>query len=128
MMKRDMDVIRQIVLAVSDAPVGESISYIENVDAEIFAAHVQLLVEAGLVMAALQGADKNNPNAPMKQTPKAAIVYRLTWDGQEFAAAVLDDNLWNKAKDTFLKPTASWTFGIFVDYLKNEIVNQIPKL
>lgn len=124
-MHRDMDIIRKIILALRDAPLGEAVGMVEGVENENFAAHVQLLVEAGLVMAALQGADRNNPNAPMKRTPQAAIAYRLTWAGQDFADAILDDTVWRKARDKVIKPAGSWTFGVLLDVLKSEIVSRV---
>ena len=124
-MKRDMDVVRKIVLAVHEAPLGSSTSQVDGVDAKVFAAHAQLLMEAGLVQAALLGADKNNPQAPMKRIPESAIIYRLTWSGQDFADAIRDETLWNRVRSKVIKPAGSWTFGVLLDVLKSEIVTQI---
>jgi hypothetical protein len=82
--------------------------------------HVQLLDEAGLVQAALQGGDK--------RISTGALVFRLTWAGHEFADSILDDTLWKKVKDHVIKPSASWTFGILLEYLKVEIRRHIPEL
>lgn len=119
-MKRDMDLIRRIVLAVQDLPVGERsgndmpvVNGLEGVDPRTFAAHVQVLEEAGLVMATVQGSGK--------QMPGAAVVFRLTWAGHEFADSVRDDTLWTKAKEHVIKPSASWTFGVLGEYLKAEV-------
>lgn len=117
-MKRDMDLIRRIVLAVQDLPLGQGretcvLNGLEGIDPLEFGAHVQLLEEAGLVMAAVQGGEKR---------PAAnAVVFRLTWAGHEFADSIRDDTLWKKAKDHVLKPSASWTFSVLGEFLKAEV-------
>lgn len=117
-MKRDMDVIRKIVLAVSDAP--SFVNSVEGVSKEDFAAHAQLLEEAGLIRAAIQGQGN--------RVAEVAVIYRLTWDGQDFADSITDDTLWKKAKENVFKPSASWTFGVLREYLKMEITRLIPGL
>ena len=117
MMKRDMDIIRRIVLSTRDeaAPVRS----LEGVSPDVFAEHVRLLEEAGLVGAAVQ---------VVQQRATAALVWRLTWAGHEFADAISSDTLWRKAKDNVIKPTGSWTFGVLLDYLKSEIARGLPSL
>jgi Hypothetical protein (DUF2513) len=117
-MKRDMDIVRKIVLAVRGAP--DVVNSVEGVSTEEFAFHAQLLEEAGLVTVALQGGEK--------RIARAAVIFRLTWAGQDFADSIIDDTLWKKAKENVLKPSASWTFGILVEYLKVEIKTRIPGL
>lgn len=117
-MNRDMDVIRQIVLAVRDS--NEPIAKVEGMEPAVFNYHAQLLDEAGLVKASLGSSDK--------RLPTVAMIFRLTWAGHDFADSITDDTLWQKAKDTVIKPTASWTFGILLEYLKVEIRSHIPGL
>ncbi|CAM3351599.1 DUF2513 domain-containing protein [Paracidovorax anthurii] len=116
-MKRDMDVIRQIVLAVRESE--RAVNGVDGVDPAVFAEHVRLLDEAGLVTAAVQ---------VVQQRTTAAIAWRLTWAGQDFADAIKEDTLWRKAKDNVIKPTGSWTFGVLLDYLKAEITRGLPSL
>lgn len=117
-MKRDMDIIRRIVLATrdTDGPVAR----IDGIDAETFAAHVQLLDEAGLVKTSLKGDEK--------KAADLVILWRLTWAGHDFADAITNETLWQKAKDNVMKPAASWTFGILLEYLKSEIGRNLPTL
>lgn len=117
-MHRDMDVIRKIVLAVRAAP--DVVNSVEGISREDFAYHAQLLEEAGLVSAAIQGQGK--------RIAEAAVIFRLTWAGQDFADTIVDGTLWNKAKENIIKPSASWTFGILLEYLKFEIKRNIPGL
>lgn len=114
-MKRDMDVIRQIVLGVRDAQ--GHVASIEGLDHDVFAEHVRLLDEAGLLCAAVQ---------VVQQRTTAAVAYRLTWAGQDFADAIKSDSLWLKAKENVIKPAGSWTFGVLLDYLKAEITRGLP--
>lgn len=115
-MRRDMDIIRKIILAVRDS--AGPVNSVVGVSGDDFAYHAQLLEEAGLITAALQA---NN-----KQIARAAVIYRLTWSGQDFADSIVSDTLWNKAKENVFKPTASWTFGILIEYLRCEIKRSIP--
>lgn len=77
-MKRDMNIIHRIILAVQAA--DDVIAKLDGVAPKDFAAHAQLLAEAGLVKAGLQG-DGN-------EISKTAIIYRLTWLGHDFADAI----------------------------------------
>ena len=117
-MKRDMDIIRAIVLDVRNAE--DSVAGVEGISKEDFVFHAQLLDEAGLVHAATSGGGVK---------PAAnAIIWRLSWTGHDFADSIVDDTIWNKAKENILKPAASWSFGILLEYLKYEIKSNIPGL
>jgi hypothetical protein len=48
-------------------------------------------------------------------------VFEITWAGHEFLQSIKDDTLWKKAKEDVLKPTASWTFAILAEWLKQEM-------
>lgn len=116
-MKRDMDVVRKMLFAVRDAPTV--VNGVEGVSKEDFAYHAQLLDEAGLVCAAIQGNGK--------RIASDAVIFRLTWAGEDFAASIKDDTIWNKAKTNVLKPSASWTFGVLLKYLEGEITRRIDQ-
>lgn len=113
-MKRDMDLIRKIVLEVRNAT--GPVNVIEDVDTDTFAEHALLLQEAGLIEASI----KVNQHRPV-----AVVIWRLTWAGHDFAQSIVDDTLWRKAKENVIKPMASWTFSILVDYLKGEISRRL---
>ena len=101
-MKRDIDVIRAIVLAVRDA--DGSIDEVTGIDEKQFAFHAQLLEEAGLVTAQFR--------RPREIMAESAIIYRLTWDGHDFADSIADDTIWNMAKEHLLGSSSAWTFDI----------------
>lgn len=108
-MKRDMDVIRTIILAVRNANADDVVNSVEGIDAETFRFHAQLLDEAGLVAGKVA-----TDNIGM---PKAAVLFRLTWAGHDFADSIVNETLWNKAKDKLMTPSLGWTFDILKDVL-----------
>ena len=113
-MKRDMDLIRQILLAVE----AESQGLIDSkYSKEQVAQHVALLQEAGFVNAAIARNHVNHPTA--------FVIHDLTWSGHEFLDAMRDDTLWNKTKEKFIKPGASWTAKAIFEYLKIEIAQRM---
>lgn len=119
-MKRDMDIIRKIILATAAMPYGAELRSIDGVEENDFVTHVIWLKEAGLIEAeALAGSGS---------MAKYAIVSRLTWEGCEFSDAIADDTLWKKAKDNVLKPGISFTFDTLKEWLKSEILNGLPTI
>ncbi len=115
-MKRDMDVVRAIILAANEAE--DIVHGVEGMEPQVFAYHVQLLVEAGLLVASIQGSGK--------RPSRVAMVFRLTWSGHDFADSIKEDTVWNKAKEVVMKPMASWSFDILLDYLNVVARGQIP--
>ncbi|MFZ4625158.1 MAG: DUF2513 domain-containing protein [Rhodoferax sp.] len=120
-MKRDMDLIRAIAMAAAQTEADKPLAGLPDVNPENFAAHVQWMSEAGLLHAALA------PATGLKHAQQA-VVWRLTWAGCEFADAATSNTLWAKAKSKVLMPSASWTFGILLDWLKTEITQGLPKI
>jgi hypothetical protein len=98
-MKRDMDLIRRILLeAEADDKPNQVLQYTDPHEAY----NVALLEEAGLVVATITRGYMNKPGT--------AFLTRLTWSGHDFLDATKDDTIWRKAKDKVLKPGISWTF------------------
>ncbi|MCW2478852.1 DUF2513 domain-containing protein [Candidatus Symbiopectobacterium sp. NZEC135] len=119
-MTRDMDLIRQIVLALRDDVRSGPLIKLESVDQLKFNYHALLLVEAGLVTGIVE---------PVRNgIPMRALLHQLTWDGQDFAESIKSDTVWEKAKENVMKPLAGWTFSILRDYLKAELSKYLPPL
>jgi hypothetical protein len=123
-MNRDMEAIRNIVIAIKNAT--STVDTVEGVKDDVFKFNAMLLIEAGLA----KGTSKQNSRTSTA-IPDVVIIHRLTWEGFDFADAIKDDTIWEKAKEIILKPTCSWTFGILLEYLKQEIktklgMNSIP--
>lgn len=119
-MKRDMNLIRRIVLAVEALPDGEALQELTGVPAFDLAAHAVWLKEAGLV----QG-------QAMAGTGSFATVthlQRLTWEGADFADAIRNESLWKRAVEKVLHSGASFTFEVLRDALKAEILQGFPSL
>lgn len=88
-MKRDMDLIRQIVLHVEE---HDNLSFdIPDYDEQVIAYHVRLLVEAGLLHAAT--ATTLDGRIHLQDVRTA-----LTWPGHEFLDAARDEGRWTEAK------------------------------
>lgn len=119
-MKRDMDLVRRIVLATEDLPYGGQLESLPGVEQEDFIVHVLWLKEAGLIDGIAE--------AGSGSWAKYAIAFRLTWSGCEFASAVRDETLWKKAKEGVMKPSMSFTFDVLKDWLKAEITQGLPTL
>src|SRR5262249_20412628 len=90
-MKRDMDLIRAILMNVEESdesPLGWTNLNIPDHRPEMVSYQVLLLTDAGLVesndLSTLEGLDVR---------PK-----RLTWAGHEFLDAARNDTIWNKTK------------------------------
>ena len=93
-MKRDMDLIRSILLTVEDDPsmIGTRYRAYSHSDFPGFSEaeidyHVDLLFEAGLVA----GMPDANPHP---------LINRLTWQGHEFIGSTSDPDVWAKVKET----------------------------
>jgi len=118
-MKRDMDIVRRITLAATELPPGKWLEEIDGVDTTVFSEHVVLMQEAGLVDATVT--EYGDAGTEM-------AIRRLTWDGQEFADQIRSDTLWRKAKESVIKPSASFSFSLLREWLKAEISKGLPTL
>lgn len=114
-MKRNFDLVREILSAIEEAPPGRIIDGL-NVDGfspEEIGEHAILLQEAGLIEA-----DIRRTRSPKK--PYLVIIRGLTWKGHDFLAASRDDTIWNLAKEKLIKPAGAMTFDVLLDWLKAE--------
>ena len=111
-MKRNIELIRQILQR------AEALDYKDGEPPELYEAkthseayQIVLMKDAGLVDAHI---------ASINCVPSSAVIYRLTWAGHDFLDAARDDTIWKKAVKTIIKPGASWTFSMLVEWLKSE--------
>ena len=123
-MKRDMDVIRKIILTVKEKEFNSEpdawekdncIRSAEGVPEDVFKYHTMLLKEAGLVKAIVGGGDP---------IPSEAVILDLTWEGHDFADSISNDTVWDTAKGRVQK-VGSWTFDLLVECLKQEAKKRI---
>lgn len=117
-MKRDMDLIRRIVLALDEAE--GSVTGLDGVETAAWAHHARLLIEAELCAGIV--------TEFLSDDPPYVVLGRLTWKGYDFADSIREDTVWNKAKAKVIRPGASWTFGLLAEVLKQEIQAGFPTL
>jgi len=92
-MKRDMDLVRKILLMMENEPHGYSNGriIIEGYSTDQIGYHVYLMKQAGLV----EGCDVTSHDS---QSP-IAMPTALTWQGHEFLDACRNESIWIKAKE-----------------------------
>ena len=107
-MKRDVDVVRRLLLR-AEAADGQV-----SIDDAVETYHVRLMLDAGLV-------DGRISEEITADAPRHSYIHNLTWAGHDFLDAARDDTLWKKAKQHVIKPGASFTFDLVIEWLKAEI-------
>lgn len=116
-MKRDMDIVRKIALALRDS--DKMLNSVDGIEDPQFRMHAQLLIEARLAEGTASKTI-HNQNFPMH-----VMLFRLTWAGHDFADSIDDETLWKKAKEHVIKPGASWSFGVLGEWLKMEMKTRL---
>jgi hypothetical protein len=96
-MKRDMDLVCDLMLKIEDDPIYDGMNWVpadvarfgvNNHTKEEIGYHLRLLIEAGLIKGKTIG-------EPMR------VINKLTWEGHEFLINIRDQGIWNKAKAQF---------------------------
>ena len=96
-MKRDMDLIRAILLKVEEQDAeGSATIEIPGYSREQVFCHAELAQEAGFILASFRAG-------------YSVRVQRLTFAGHEFLDAARQDKLWEKAKQTVLHNAGTLT-------------------
>jgi hypothetical protein len=91
-MKRDLDLVRSILLALEDHPSGDAPTdlRIEGYSEEQIGFHVLLMGDAGLLEVV--------ETTSFGDTSRCAAPLRVFWKGYEFLEAARNDTIWEKAK------------------------------
>lgn len=116
-MKRDMDLIREILLWAEEQPthmIQQNPVYRDRSTQEI-RYHVYLMWQAGLV----DIVDPVREDAPITH----ATLQGVTWHGHEFLDAIRNDTVWNRAKSELSEKGKGFTF----DLLKEVAVQVISR-
>ncbi len=92
-MKRDMDLVRKILLAVEADERPDSIS---GYDSEAIKYNQALAIEAGLVEGRVL-----NDNSNATQVPSAVYIKKLTWQGHEFIDLMKKSEVWETIQREF---------------------------
>ncbi len=107
-MKRDMDLIREILLEIERSPdpfYSKDIE-LENYSQDMINFHIMLLSQAGLINATNVSAHDDIQWIPNY----------ITWGGYEFLNAARDDKRWNQAKEITSK-LGGFVFDVVKAYL-----------
>lgn len=113
-MKRDMDLIRLILIEIESGKKPEKMArYSED---EILY-HCVLAHEAGLIVADVGEGESGQA--------EAIAIHRLTWAGHDFLDAARDEATWQKAVGKIAKTGGAWTFdllkGLLSEYLRKSL-------
>jgi hypothetical protein len=114
-MKRDMELIRKILLAIEDSPTGYAPNEIkvEGYTDDQIGYHEYLLVKAGLA----RGTETTNTGS----LSPSVIIMGLTWEGHEFIDASRDEPRWKTAMGIVKEKSGSITMGALKDLLTSLI-------
>ncbi len=115
-MKRDMDLVREVLIALEDAPFNGGplkLTPPEQYSSEQVTYHIMLLHEAGLIRAFDFSSD---------EFPDWRPGY-LTWEGHEFLNAARDSGRWSKAKTLVLEKGG----GLVFEILKQVLLDQMKR-
>ena len=113
-MKRDLDLVRQILIAMESGEhgfVGDTFT-IEDYSDEQIGYHVFLMADAGLISAL-------DATTISDESP-SAIPKSITWAGHDFLDSVRDETVWKKACSMVINPTVGVAFDVLIAWLKEE--------
>jgi uncharacterized protein DUF2513 len=124
-MKRDMDLIRNILLRLEQLPVkGEGV--LVRTDGEVFAGidtdpsalgyHVKLLIDHGLIVSI----SKNHPSMGF-------VFQGLSWGGHDFVDSVRSEDVWQKTK-AGAQRAGGWTVDLLLDFAKAVIRHELGEI
>lgn len=93
-MKRDMDLVREILLKIEEEHVYTAIYNlkIDGYDMATVAYHCKIMHEAGLI--------SDYGSQPGSNSIYSFAVGSLTWEGNDYLDKIRDNSIWKKTKDT----------------------------
>ncbi|EIT7132096.1 DUF2513 domain-containing protein [Vibrio parahaemolyticus] len=120
MMKRDMELIRKLLLTMEENPRQLEV---EGYDKNQVKYHALLLIEAGF----LDG-NVSDTLANTSVVPSFVSVNRLTWDGHEFLDNIRKEEVWNTIKTEFKDASISTVFSIGKQLTENYAKKKLSSL
>lgn len=116
-MKRDFDLIREILLACEQKPLGARL-YARDLpmrDQDEAAYHLWLLIDAGLI----------DGRCNMERPAAGLECYggQLTWRGQEFLAAVRSDTAWSRIRRMAAERAVDLSFEAIVALARQPVTS-----
>lgn len=109
-MKRDLDLIRKMLLAIEEAPSGwaPELSFEAYTPTQV-GYHAYLLIDAGLA--------KGGDVSTMGSEAPEGVITSLTWAGHEFAEAARDETRWKNAMGIVKDKGGSITLDVMKELL-----------
>lgn len=108
-MKRNMDLIRELLLHIEDHgnPELRDVPELEGHSLNVVLYHIKLLIQAGLVTA-IDAGTFDGPDY---------MQIEMTWQGHEFLSSVRDPEIWRRTKEGAGK-VGSWSLGMLAELAK----------
>ena len=119
-MKRNMELIRAILLQVEANTAGKIDLDLPNYQANEIGLHVELMIERGL----LEGTTLPSSDVPSHEI-LSYVIRKMTWDGYEFLEVARNDTLWEKAKSVCLEKTGGLALEQLAECLKRVATDAI---
>lgn len=120
-MKRDMDLVRNILLAMEAEPSGNFVGrlQLEGYTSDQIGFHVIIMMQAGLI----EGIDVTTHNS---FGPEARPT-QITWAGYDFLDACRDEDRWTKAKEIFNR-AGGVTFDVAKEVLTSLMIKGVTQI
>lgn len=105
-MRRDMELVRSILLSVADSNDGVRIEQLinEKYNKQLVGYHIRIMKEAGLIHASIQAAD-NDPYY-------YCAISSLTWEGNDFLDAIASESVWNRVRKALSNSISLTSFDV----------------
>ncbi len=109
-MKRDLDLIRYILLTTeqSDKGITDSVLVNQRYDIRTIAFHTELLIDRGLVSGSVE-------YDGFHTTPLSIEITRITWEGYDYLDSFRSDKVWRKAKEVISKSVGDTSLSVVKD-------------
>ncbi|ANU17294.1 hypothetical protein BBI11_09790 [Planococcus maritimus] len=102
-MKRDMDLVRELLLLIeAQEDDSQELKLPPSIDEKVAKYHLKLLEQAGYIKVSRFAVGDN----------MTWLFSSLTWDGQEFLAAIKNDTVWNRVKQSVKEKGGSIPFEV----------------
>lgn len=113
-MRRDLDLVRSILLEMEKSPTGYCFKNpeIEGFTEEEIGYHAHLMGQAGLI-------DAIQTSTMSDESPQA-LAHAMTWSGHDFLAAVRKQSTWDSVKGIVINPVGDAMFSVVLEWLKKK--------
>src|SRR5919112_3589579 len=104
-MKRDLDLVRQLLLKIEALPAGPPAQYpTSEIEDPVLLAHFELVLASGLV----------NGKISRSQSSRGDVISisGLTWEGHEWVEMVRSQSVWNETKSMLLESGGALTYEL----------------